>query len=379
MNHVGTHKVKIIVTLLFTAALALAGCTNDEAAQEQKQAATDLPVLVTSMTIAPQAPQKAHLFSGEIRGRHETEIGFRVPGKVIARHVETGSRVKPGDLLMQVDPRDLREAVTAARAQVDAAKSQYTLAADLLKRFKALYKQDYMSKAEFDRYQNNTDSAAAVLKQARAQLTQAANQLSYCDLKADSGGVVLDVRAESGQVVSAGMPVVIMAKGEEKEVEIFVPENQVSQFGTMAVFHVSFWALPDLDVQGNVRYVSPVADPVTRTYKARITLVNPPDTVRLGMTATAVSAKDREQGSRIFIPMSAVYQTAGTPMVWVIKDGKAALQKIATGKIGTGDNIEVAKGLSAGDEVITTGVHKLIQGQAVRTLKTQSRGKNDTL
>ncbi|WP_321495159.1 efflux RND transporter periplasmic adaptor subunit [uncultured Desulfobacter sp.] len=366
MNHNHKQWLKITATICFTVTLALAGCKNP-LDREQKQAAPDMPVLVTSMTIALQAPPKTHLFSGEVRGRYEAALGFRVPGKVIARHVETGTRVKKGNLLMQVDPKDIKEAVVAAGAQVDAAKSQYTLAADLLERFKALYEQDYMSKAEFNRYQNGADSAQAVLKQARAQLIQAVNHLSYCDLKADADGVVLDVRAETGQVVAAGMPVVIMAKGETREIEIFVPENQVAHFGTGTLFQVSFWALPDFTVQGQVRYVSPVADPVTRTYKARITLADPPDTVRLGMTATAVNAEHRGQSNQIFIPLSAIYQAADTPMVWKIKENRAVLQKITPGPTGFGNQIQVAQGLSAGDEIITTGVHKLIEGQKVRT------------
>lgn len=367
MNKGRKHWLKMVVTICFAAALTLpvAGC-KDSLDQEHKQAGSEIPALVTSMTISGQTFHNTHLFSGEVRGRYETALGFRVPGKVIARHVETGTRIKKGDLLMQVDPRDIKEAVCAASAQVDASKSQYSLAVDLLKRFKALYEQDYMSKAEFDRYRNKADSAAAVLKQARAQFTQARNQLGYCDLKADSDGVVLDVRAQTGQVVAAGMPVVIMVKGEEQEVEIFVPENQVAKFSTAEVFLVSFWALPDLEVQGKVRYVSPVADPVTRTYKARITLIDPPETVRLGMTASAVSDWHLEQSNHIFIPLSAIYQTADTPMVWVIKDQKARLQKIGLGKTGQGNKIQVVEGLSAGDEIIIAGVHKLIEGRKVR-------------
>jgi len=359
------------ISMLAIFVLAVAGC-NNPLEHEREQARPEPLPLVTSMTIFVQDTRDAHLFSGEVRGRYETALGFRVPGKVIARHVETGARVKTGDLLMQVDPSNIKESVMAARAQVDAAESQYNLAADLLNRFKALYEQDYMSKAEIDRYQNSADSARALLKQARAQLTQANNQLDYCNLSADNNGVVLDVRAETGQVVAAGMPVVIMARGDQREVEIFVPENQVAQVSPGALFHIRFWALPDLVVQGQVRYVSPVADPITRTYKTRITLINPPDTVRLGMTASAVSAGHEAGSSRIFIPLSAVYQTGDTPMIWVVKDHRAGLQKIKLGKAGHGEEIQVIEGLSPGDEIVTTGVHKLLKGQQVRI---QSPGK----
>jgi len=362
-------KKKYFMTALGLCVLAVltaAGCDN-RPAHKGKQALPEPAPLVTSMTVSARDTQPVHRFSGEVRGRYETALGFRIPGKVIARHVETGTRVTAGDLLMQVDPKDIKAAVTAARAQVDAAESQYKLAADLLNRFNALYEQDYMSKAEIDRYRNSADSARAALKQTRAKLTQASNQLKYCNLNADDNGVVLDVRAEAGQVVAAGMPVVIMAKGDQREVEIFVPENQVAQFSPGLLFHVSFWALPDLTVKGRVRYVSPVADPITRTYKTRITLINPPDTVRLGMTASAISAIHTAGNSRIFIPLSAVYQTGDAPMVWVVKNHRAGLQKIRLGKAGHGEKSQVIEGLSPGDEIVTTGVHKLSEGEQVRT------------
>lgn len=369
MKQVKQDKKKYFIRALVFSILAVltaAGCDNLPA-HEDKNASLEPAPLVTSITISARDTQPAHRFSGEVRGRYETALGFRIPGKVIARHVEVGTRVKAGDLLMQVDPKDIKEAVTAAGAQVDAAESQYKLAADLLNRFNALYEQDYMSKAEIDRYQNSADSAKALLKQARAQLIQASNQLNYCNLNADDNGVVLDVRAEAGQVVAAGMPVVIMAKGNQREVEIFVPENQAAQFSPGTLFHTSFWALPDLTVKGQVRYVSPVADPITRTYKTRITLINPPDTVRLGMTASAVSAIHEAGGSRIFIPLSAVYQTGDAPMVWVVKNHRTRLQRIRLGKAAHGEEIQVIEGLFPGDEIITTGVHKLSEGQRVRT------------
>ncbi len=364
MNQAITRRFAL--ALICMAVLSVSGCKNP-LARDEKQPEPEAPVLVAAMTISPSQSHLAHVFSGEVRGRTETALGFRVPGKVIARHVETGTRVNTGDVLMALDPKDIKEAVTAARAQVEAAASQSKLASDLLKRFKALYDQDFMSKAELDRYQNGADSAAAVLKQARAQLTQAANQLSYCALTADSSGVVLDVRAETGQVVGAGQPVVIMATGTEREIEMFVPENQVEEFHPGAPFNATFWALPGITVTGQVRYISPVADPVTRTYKARVTLIDPPDSVRLGMTASAVSLAHNDLAvSRIFIPLCAVYQTGGTPMVWAIENQAAHLRKIRLGPVGRDDTIQVLDGLSAGDVIAVAGVHKLLEGQAVR-------------
>ncbi len=357
---------RFFIFALIVAALFPAGLTGCNSSATDEQVAPEQPPLVSSQIVRPKGALADPPFAGEVRGRHEAALGFRVPGKIIARHVDPGDRVKKGAPLMQVDAKDIKEAVFAAKAQLSAAKSQYSLAADQLGRFKALYKEDFMSKAELDRYQNGHDSARALLKQAKAQYTQAQNQLTYCNLNADDNGVILDVRAEAGQVVAAGMPVVIMVKGPLREVEIDVPENRVSAVQPGARFKLSFWALPDLTLAGSVRIVSPVADPVTRTYKARITITDPPDTVKLGMTATALPEKGRRD-DHILIPVSAVYQTGDTPTVWVIENHKVRRQPVTLGDLAEDGRVTVSKGLSPGDQIVTAGVHKLMEGQAVRT------------
>ena len=358
---------RFLITTLTLIALVPAGLPGcNPAKTDDGKASPKLPPLVSSQTVSPKGNLPDPPFAGEVRGRYETALGFRVPGKITNRLVDPGSRVKKGDRLMQVDPKDIQEAVSAARAQLDAAKSQFTLAADQLNRFKALYREDFMSKAELDRYQNAHDSARAQLQQARAQYTQARNQLTYCNLQADDNGVILDVRAEAGQVVAAGQPVVIMVKGDLREVEIDVPEHRVAAVHPGTRFQLSFWALPGLSLNGRVRIVSPVADPITRTYKARITLANPPGEVQLGMTASALP-EDGYRDGRIQIPVSAVYQTGKTPAVWVIEDNKVRQQKIRLGQPGEDGRVTVAQGLAAGDQIVIAGVHKLMEGQAVRT------------
>jgi RND family efflux transporter MFP subunit len=265
---------------------------------------------------------------------------------------------------MQLDPSDIQQAVDASRAQLAAAQSQFALASDQLGRFKALYERDFMSKAELDRYQNAHDSALSLVKQARAQYTQARNQLTYCNLVADAPGVVLDVRAQTGQVVGAGQPVVIMARGDEMEVEIDIPENRIAAFAPGARFKVTFWALESVAVQGLAREISPVADPITRTYRARITLIRPPAGVRLGMTASVV--QDEPGKARLLIPLSAVYQTAEHPTVWVIQDDRVTQRQVVLGGMDGRDRIAVVEGLASGEKIVTAGVHKLAGGDRVR-------------
>lgn len=348
--------------LLLLVQLFAAGCDNP--LKKTDAVAPALPPLVSAMTVGSLLEDPSHVYSGEVHGRFETGLAFRIPGKVIARHVDAGSVVKAGTVLMQVDPSDVQQAVNASRAQLAAARSQFTLASDQLGRFKALYERDFMSKAELDRYQNAHDSAQSLVKQARAQYTQASNQLAYCNLVAEAPGVVLDVRAEQGQVVGAGQPVVIMARGDEKEVEIDIPENRIADFAGDTRFKVTFWALEKVEVQGRARVISPVADPITRTYKARITLVSPPAGVRLGMTASVL--QDESVPSRLLIPLSAVYQTGEDPTVWVIQDDRVTQRQVVLGGMDGRDRIAVIKGLEPGDKIVTAGVHKLSGNEKVR-------------
>ena len=176
--------------------------------------------------------------------------------------------------------------------------------------------------------------------------------------------MVLSIHAEAGQVVAAGQPVVIIARGSRREIEINVPESRIDAFDEGNRFRVTFWALPGIELEGRVRVVSPVADMITRTYTARITLTDPPRAVRLGMTASV--SLSRHAPNAVYIPVSAIYQTGDTPMVWVIQDDTVQLRPVRLGDVGTGEQVRVLTGLEIGERIVTAGVHKLRKGEKVR-------------
>lgn len=236
---------------------------------------SDIP-LVRTQTVHINNGSQSYEYSGEVRGRFEIPLAFRVSGKVIQRNVDPGSIVKPGELLMQVDPTDIQLNVQVAQAQVNAAESQMKLAKDSLARAQALYEQGAMSKAEYMRSQSGYDAAEALYNQAIAQSGQSVNQLEYCSLQVQDAGIISAVNAQVGQVVQAGTPVLTLVKGDNQEVEINIPENRIENFRKAKQFKVSFWALPNISLDGQVREVSPMADSVARTFKVRISLLNPP-------------------------------------------------------------------------------------------------------
>jgi multidrug efflux system membrane fusion protein len=345
--------------------LLLTGWLIKGKAQPKPMTTADIPLVKTQTVSINGSSAQSYSYSGEVRGRYESQLAFQVGGKIMRRNVELGSLVKKGDVLFQIDTSDIRQGTSATKAQVAAAESQYKLAKDNLGRFREVYDQKLMSKAEFDRYQTMYDAAEAQLRQARAQYSVSANQLNYCNLYADHSGVIAGISAEIGQVVGPGQPVVTLVRDSEKEVEINVPENRLEEMRNSKQLTVKFWALPDRRLTGKVREMAPMADPLSRTYKMRISLLNPSSDLKLGMTATVV-ATDTGKTGMVDIPLSAIYQTGKTPDVWVVQaNRRVRLRPVKIGEFGD-DQVQVLEGLVDGDVVVVAGVHKLREGQKVR-------------
>lgn len=326
----------------------------------------NVPLVKTSVVQAGAA-NDSHTYSGEVRGRYESQLAFQVGGKIVKRNVDLGSVVHAGDVLMQIDAKDIQQTVNMGAAQVAAAESQLNLAASNLKRYRQLYEEGLTSRASYEQYQSDYDSAAATVQQAEAHYAQGANQLDYSALYADSNGVVTEIAADAGQVVGAGQRVITVVKSGEQEVEINVPENRVEDMRKASQLKVTFWALPGVTLDGNIREIAPIADKVTRTYKVRVTLINPPPELKLGMTASVSGAGLAATQAAMNIPLAAVYQTTDTPSVWVVAGDTVHLRPVKLGAYGN-DQVEVLEGLSQGDVIVVAGVHKLREDQQVRAI-----------
>lgn len=330
----------------------------------------DIP-LVRTETVKMAGSNKSYTYPGEVCARHESQLAFQVNGKIIKRNVDLGSVVKPGDLLMQLDSRDFQQSVDAIGAQLSSAQSQLNLATDNLNRYRQLYEQKAVSKADYDSYQNTYNSAEALVRQITAQYEQAVNQLKYTNLYSDCEGVVKSIDAEVGQMVGPGVvtsrpKAVTIVRDGEREVEINVPENRLDELRKAQNIQVKFWALPNVIVDGQVREIAPVADKVSRTYKVRISLLNPPKEIKLGMTSSVIITGLAEQQATAYIPLSAIYQTGDTPSVWVVNDGVVHLRSIKVGAFGD-NQVQMLEGLKNGEIFVTAGVHKLSEGLKVRT------------
>lgn len=320
---------------------------------------------VRTVTVSPAENRALVELSGEIQPRYESRLGFRVGGKLIGRQVEIGSVVKRGQLLMQLDPADLQLAQSQAKAGVSAADSTLSLARAEVERYRELRQKNFVSQALLDTKEAAYKSALAGHEQASAALKIQSNQSGYNNLYADADGVITGIDAEVGQVVAAGVPVVRLARTGEKEVRVSIPEDQVETLRQVPALTVRTWANPQAAMDGKLRELSPVADPATRTYTAKISLPKAGPEIRLGMTATVQFAVPAPAAIRL--PLSAlVRQNEGTA-VWVVENGKVSLVAVQVAGT-TGNELLVASGLNPGQVVVTAGVNQLQAGQKVSLL-----------
>lgn len=340
-------------------ALVLAGCGKPpESAPEDVR-----PVRVLKVDDA-NAPRTIE-FAADVRARYETRLAFRVGGKIVARLVEVGSRVGAGQPVARLDPADLALAASSARAQAEGLETEKKLAAADLQRYRELREKNFISQAEFDRRVTTLESAASRHEAALAAARQAANQAAYAVLVADAAGVITGLEAEAGQVVAPGQTVARLARAGELEAVFSVPEAQKDLLESASALAVTLNAVPGKTWKARVREISPAADPVTRTYQVRATILDPGKDVDLGMSARV--ALSVGGGGRPTVPVSALVSRGDKPQVFVVENGVAQPREVATAGIA-GERVAIAAGLKPGEQVVAAGAALLRPGQRVRVL-----------
>jgi RND family efflux transporter MFP subunit len=339
--------------------LAAAACHREAPAPEPVR-----PVI--TILVAPGSTATRDVYSGELRARYETDLGFRVAGKLVTRMVDAGAHVNKGQALARLDPEDARLAVQAARAQVASAQADLTLARAELERYRDLLSKKFISQSAYDAKQNAFDAAQAKVEMARSQAAISSNQSSYTTLASDADGVVISVSAEPGQVVTAGQPVLRLAHDGEKEVVLNAPENQLARFHVGDPALIALWADASRPFAGRVREIAGGADPVTRTYTVRITALEVPVSAQLGMTAN-VALRTATAADTVLLPLTALANTSADPAVWVVdpRSNRVQLRKVTIGELRE-DGVTIKSGLMAGERVVTAGVQKLRPEQQVR-------------
>ena len=351
-----------LLPLSIALVLALAAC-QDKTAQQAPP--PDRPVLVQVARFEPRAAERT--FVATIRPRVESDLGFRVAGKVARRLVNVGDAVRTGAPLAVLDETDLRLQAEQAEAESRAATAALAQADAELRRITTLRGDGWSTASAYDRQKAAAEEARGRVARAERALALAANALSYATLAADADGVVTATQIEPGQVLTAGQAAIRIARQAEKEALVAVPEAQIAQVQSGAA-RLSLWSNPDKTYEARLRELSPSADPTTRTYLARFALPSAGPDVQLGMTATLVVGQ--EGGGKVArLPLSALYNQGSGPALWVIDvDGRPALRSVTVAAYEARD-VLIAAGIQEGDRVVTLGVQKLDAAQRVRIVQ----------
>lgn len=338
---------------LLLIAAALAGCGKEEAPIPK----VERPAL--THVVGAQAGDSGNVYSGEIRARHEAQLGFRIGGKIVERLVDAGAVVKAGQPLARLDAAD-------AALQAGAAEAQFQLAEADAKRYRELRTRGFVSQAALD-------AKETALKAALAQAGLARNQSAYTTLRADRSGVVAATLAEAGQVVTAGQPVVRLAQEGEREVAISVPESQLARMKLGAPAEVMLWAGDgEARYTGKLRELAPAADPVSRTYPARVALDKAGAQLALGMTARVRFGAIGNDGS-FLVPLTAIFQQGNQSAVWVVAADRSVSLRPVKIAAYRDDGAVIGEGLAAGERIVSAGVHKLSTGEKVRIVESLAK------
>ena len=334
-----------------------------------EEAGKGRPVLVATVHYESQSPERS--FVGTIRPRVETDMGFRVPGKVAKRFVEVGQIVDVGQSLAALDEVDLKLQAEQAEAELRAATGVLTQAGAAEGRAKDLRAKGWSTEAQMDQVRAAADEARARLNRAERSVELTNNSLSYANLVADTRGVVTATLIEPGQVVASGQTAIRVARSAEKEAVVSIPETLVN-FAKSGDANVTLWSEPGKKYTAKLRELAPAADVATRTYLAKFSLPDAGEAVSLGMTATLTLADPAtERVARV--PLSALFNQGDGPALYVAdaKTGDVTLKPVSVKAYETRD-VVISGGVDDGASVVVLGVQKLDPAQKVRVVSSLS-------
>src|SRR5213082_2549236 len=344
-----------------TVALMAGGCSKPAVKDPRLQS----PRVEVFKTEA--AGSNSRTFTGIVEARVQSDLGFRVAGKILERSVDVGQRVRKGQSLMRLDPEDLRLSAAAQQANVEAARAKYTQANADEMRSAMLVKSGVISRREYDQDRAALDSAKAQFEAAEAQARVSNNSSEYAILLADADGVIVRTLSEPGQVVPAGQTVIQLAHDGPREALINLPEGVRPDLGAIASARLYG---QDQMYRASLRQLSDAADPASRTFEARYVLEGEAASAPLGSTVTITLLTKQTSGNQsVLVPVGAVYDRGYGPGVWIVDDkSEVKFRFVQIASIGQ-EEVVVSRGVDAGEKVVTLGAHLLHEGQVVNLAK----------
>lgn len=337
----------------------LAGC------RDQEQAAAPQPRPVRTITAERQGTGETVVLTGQILAENEASLGFRISGRILDRSVGVGDRVTSDMILARLDPQNEQNGLRSARAVFAAAEGRLVQAENTFDRQNTLLQRGFTTRALFDQAEQELRTARSSVDDAQAQLHAAEDRLSYTELRANVAGSVTRRLAEAGEVVQAGQTIFQVARDDGRDAVFDVPATVLRAGAPDSDIFVTLTDDPSVKAKGRVRTVDPQADPVTRTFRVRVGLIDSPEAMRLGATVTGRLQLEGAEG--VPVPASALTSANGRPAVWIVDPATSSvsLRNVEVARFDPASVI-VSEGLENGEVVVTAGVQALHPGQKVR-------------
>jgi RND family efflux transporter MFP subunit len=353
-----------VVLMLF--ALSFTAC-------RQEPDAPPAPVRkVRTTTVEAAQTSPPIVFTGHVEAQDRAALAFRISGRMSERAVATGTAVRQGEVLARIAPENELNQLRSARAHLGAAESERRRAENQVQRLRHLLERDVASKADFETAEQEAIAARANVDAAKARVRSAEEFVAFTVLKADAPGIVTRIGAEPGEVVAAGRMIVELARREGRDAIFEIPEEHVVRMVPDTTTVVALGTDPAIKAEGRVREVAPAADAVTRTFRVKVGLTDPPPAFRLGTAVTGTISG--EDVAAIAIPAGAVARSGADTSVWIVDAQALTVSRRKIELLGTDPATAlVSKGLASGDIVVTAGVGVLRDGQKVRLAGAETR------
>jgi len=362
------YRIGLLIGAAVVGAVVAIACGAVLGKDQNTPVESAAPPFVRSFTVISASSNDAQ-FTGVIHARTESDLGFRVPGKIIEKRVKDGDHVKRGQALIRLDPTDLKLSAAAAREEVEAARAQNKLALADERRLRKLVAMKAVSVQEYDRGKSSADATTAQLRAAVAHSAQLENQVGYAVLRAEADGVIMETPADVGQVVGAGTVVIRLAHDGPREAVVNLSEGE-AMIAKKSAALANLYTDPSQTFLAQLRELSAMADPLTRTYQARYTLSGAGENAPLGATVTVLLGGENANAKPLYeIPIGALYDGGAGASVWVIHPDTSTLSRrsVEVAKLGS-ETALISKGLKPGEQILALGAHLVTEGEQVKIL-----------
>jgi RND family efflux transporter MFP subunit len=320
---------------------------------------TDVEVMALSLETIPSMYEAV----GTVRAKNVSILASKITGTVTDIKVREGSKVKKGETLLTIDDREITAKLASAQGNLEAAKAQEVLARDTYYRHLNLFDKKVITKQEFQTVETRYRVAEQEVNRMHAEIRRLKALLTYTRLWAPTDGLITKRHVDIGSLITSGIPLVTMEDVKSGyRLEVWVEENMTKRVRLGEEVKIFVDALGNESFSGRVSEITPATDPLSRSFMVKID-VDAPD-LRSGMFGKAMFPMEPRQV--LLVPKKVILERGQLSGVYVVnKEGLVSFRLIKTSR-ALKDSIEVISGLSPGEEIIVSGLDKVMEGAKIQ-------------